>query len=271
VKRDIHHTLEENTPVGIELVDTHCHIHFPDYELDTETVIQDAAAAGVTRLVVVGCTVPDSRMAVEFAALHENVWASIGLHPHEGARYVEDHEALQQFRELAGKPKVVAIGEIGLDYYYEHSPKEDQIKLLKFQLDLAVEHDLPAIFHVRDAFDDFWPIFDSYEGLRGVIHSFTSDTHDLEQILSRGLYVGLNGIMTFTNKQPQLEAARKVPTDRLVLETDAPFLTPAPFRGKVCESKHVRVTGEFLADLRGESFEDLAGYTTANARKLFNI
>ena len=155
MKRDIDHTLEENTPVDLELVDTHCHIQFPDYELDAEQVIADAKADGVSRLVVVGCSVPDSEMAVSFAGRHDNVWASIGLHPHEGARYVHDHKALQHFRSLADKPKVVAIGEIGLDYYYEHSPKEDQIKLLRFQLDLAAEHNLPVIFHVRDAFEDF--------------------------------------------------------------------------------------------------------------------
>jgi TatD DNase family protein len=271
VKRDINHTSLGHTPVDIELVDTHCHIQFPDYELDPETVIADAASVGVTRLIAVGCTLPDSELAVTFAARHHNVWASIGLHPHEGARYVHDHHALQQFHELAAKQKVVAIGETGLDYYYEHSPKSDQIKLLRFQLDIAKEHNLPLIFHVRDAFDDFWPIFDEYPGLTGVVHSFTSNIADLEQIVRRGLFVGLNGIMTFTNRAEQLDAAKAVPLDKLLLETDAPFLTPAPFRGKICESKYVRVTGEFLAGLRGESLAELANATTANARKLFGI
>src|SRR5690606_9318752 len=135
----------------------------------------------------------------------------------------------------------------------------------------AAEHDLPLIFHVREAFKDFWSIFDDFRGLRGVVHSFTSDKRDLEQILSRGLYVGLNGIMTFTKRTEQLEAAKSVPLDKLVLETDAPFLTPTPFRGKICEPKHVRTVGEFLADLRGEKLEDLAAATTANARKLFKL
>ena len=258
-------------PQAMEFVDTHCHIHFVDFPLDPEAVMKDAAAAGVTRLIVVGCTLGDSRMAVEFAARHENVWAAIGLHPHEGAKYVHDDEALQSFRSLASSPKVVAIGEIGLDYYYEHSPKDDQIKLLRFQLDVAKEHNKPVIFHVRDAFQDFWPIFDSYQGLRGVIHSFSSTTEDLDQILARGLYVGLNGIMTFTKKPEQLAAAKAVPLEKLVLETDAPFLTPAPFRGKICESKYVRVTGEFLSQLRGESLEDLAAATTVNAKELFSL
>jgi TatD DNase family protein len=257
--------------VTFEFMDTHCHIQFADYQLDAKQAMNDAREWGVTRFMAVGCALHDSQEAVRFAGMHKDVWASIGLHPHEGARYVHDHHALEQFRALALKPKVVAIGETGLDYYYEHSPKEDQKKLLRFQLDLAAEHDLPLIFHVREAFDDFWPIFDSYTGLRGVVHSFTSDTKDLDAILSRGLFVGLNGIMTFTKDQKQLAAAVQVPLDRLLLETDAPFLTPNPFRGKIGEPKYVRTVGEFLANLRGENLEQLAVQTTANARELFRL
>ncbi len=260
----------DETP-GIELFDTHCHIQFADYALDPLQAMADAKSWGVNRFMAVGCALHDSQAAVAFAAAHDNVWASIGLHPHEGARYVHDHHALQRFRDLADKPKVVAIGETGLDYYYENSPKEDQKKLLRFQLDLAVEHNLPLIFHIRDAFEDFWPIFDEYKGLRGVVHSFTSGSADLEQILSRGLYVGLNGIMTFTKRTKQLEAAAHIPLDRLLLETDAPFLTPNPFRGKIGEPKYVRTVGEFLAELRNENFEELAAATTANARELFRL
>jgi TatD DNase family protein len=255
----------------VELVDTHCHIHFPDYELNPETVIKSAQDDNVTRLICVGCTLPDSRKAVEFAKNHDNIWASIGLHPHEGSLYVNDHHALQQFRDLALKPRVVAIGETGLDYYYEHSPKEDQKKLLRFQLDLASEHNLPLIFHVREAFDDFWPIFDEYRGIKGVIHSFTAGLQELDQILSRDLYVGLNGIVTFTKKDDQLNAVKALPLQKLLLETDAPFLTPVPYRGKICEPKHVRITAEFLADLRGESLGSLAAASTHNAQALFKI
>ena len=264
-----------NGPLGhtttLEFVDTHCHLHFVDYPLDPEQTLLDAAKDGVTRVIAVGCTLEDSRAAVEFAAKHDNVWAAIGLHPHEGAVYVDDDRALQEFRDLANKPKVIAIGETGLDYHYNHSPKKDQISLLRFQLDLAVEHNLPLIFHVRDAFNDFWPVFDTYRGLKGVIHSFSSNMADIEQILSRGLYVGLNGIMTFTKDHNQLDAAKAIPLSSLLLETDAPFLTPAPFRGKVGESKYVRVTAEFLAGLRGESLDVLAAATTRNAKELFQL
>lgn len=255
----------------MEFVDTHCHIHFPDYALDPEQVIADAVSEGVTKLVAVGCTLSDSKLGVDFAARHPNIWASIGLHPHEGSEYVHDDHALQQFRDLASKPKVIAIGETGLDYHYMHSSKEDQQKLFRFQLDLAKEHNLPLIFHVREAFDDFWRILDEYEGLKGVVHSFSSNRADLEQILSRGFYVGLNGIMTFTKNKEQLEAAKAIPAEKLLLETDAPFLTPAPYRGTICQPKHVVVTAEFLSSLRKEDLSALAEQTTRNARTLFGI
>lgn len=255
----------------MRFIDTHCHIHFPDYQLDPEAAIASAAAVGVTKLMAVGCTLPDSKGAVEFAARHDNIWASIGLHPHEGSVYVHDHEALQQFHNLANKPKVVAIGETGLDYHYMHSSKEDQEKLLRLQLDIAVEHDLPLIFHVRNAFDDFWKIFDHYKGLKGVVHSFSAGSKELDEILARNLYVGLNGIMTFTKDAEQMEAAKRVPLTKLLLETDAPFLTPVPYRGTICEPKHVLNTAEFLARLRGEDLEHVAKASTANAEVLFKI
>lgn len=255
----------------MQLFDTHCHIQFADYELDQQEVITAATAGGVPYLMCVGCTLSDSELAVEFAGRHRNMWASIGLHPHESSVYVHDFTALDKFRSLAQKPKVKAIGEIGLDYYYNHSSPEDQKKLLKFQLAMAQEFDLPVIFHVRDAFDDFFEIFDAYSGLRGVIHSFTATTKELQEILKRGLYVGLNGIMTFTKNERQLEAAKAVPINRLLLETDAPFLTPLPYRGKVNQPIYLVETLQFLAKLRGEDEAFLAEQTTKNAQNLFRI
>lgn len=255
----------------IQLVDTHCHIQFRDYGLDPAEAIENALQAGVSRLILVGCTLEDSRAAVEMAAKYSKVWASIGLHPHEGAKYVNDKAALDEFSLLASQPKVVAVGETGLDYYYNHSPKADQARLLKFQLDLAQKHDLPLIFHVREAFDDFWQIVDQYSGVRGVVHSFSSNTANLTDIIKRELYVGLNGIMTFTKDEQQLEAAKTLPLSKMLLETDAPFLTPKPFRGKIGEPKYVRTTAEFLSELRSEKLTDLAAATTENAKTLFKL
>lgn len=271
----------------MDLVDTHCHIHEAVYlhPLSTETrkryekagqpsaedMLVSAAANDVKRLICVGTTLEDSEIAVSFAQQHSNVWSTIGLHPHEAKDYAGNTSAQKRFAALAKKKKVVAVGECGLDYYYGHSLPADQEAVLRFQIEVALENDLPMIFHVRDAFDDFWPIFDSYKGIRGVMHSFSATTKELDQILERGLYVGLNGIMTFTTRQQQIDAAKAVPLERMVLETDAPFLTPDPYRGKICEPKHIRVTAAFLAGLRGESLEELARATTENAESVFEL
>lgn len=270
-----------------ELFDTHCHIHEAErgYRLGTETqkkyekagfplpdtFIDNARADGVKRMLCVGTTIEDSELAATFVQSREGLWASIGIHPHEADRYARDTAKLEEFSALAATPKVVAVGECGLDYYYNNSTADAQKQILRFQIELALCHNLPIIFHVRSAFKDFWPIFDSYIGIRGVIHSFSSDTHDLDEILKRDLYVGLNGITTFMKDANQIAAFKAVPLDRMLLETDAPFLTPDPYRGKLCEPKYVRVTAEFLAHAREEKLRDLAAGTTRNARQLFGI
>jgi TatD DNase family protein len=169
----------------------------------------------------------------------------------------------------------VAVGEIGLDYFHEYTPREKQLKALRDQIEIGLTTDLPFVFHVREAFSDFWKVLDSYlsagQQIRGVVHSFSAHEKELEQALDRGFYIGLNGIMTFTKDPLQLEAAKKVPLDRILLETDAPFLAPKPFRGKRCEPKHVKITAEFLAGLRNETLDKFAAATTKNAEELFGI
>lgn len=271
----------------MEFVDTHCHIHEAgEYSAGEQHVrdkwasggissakplIEEAVKNGVTRLICVGCTAQDSELAVRLASGQANCWASVGIHPHEAKDHVNDPEKLQLFCNLLDEEKVVAIGECGLDFYYNHSDKKAQIEVFEFQLEQAVKHKLPVIFHVREAFADFWPVFDNFKGLKGVVHSFSSNSKDLEAALTRGLYIGLNGIMTFTKNEDQLAAAKAVPLDKLLLETDAPYLTPAPERGTICRPKHVVLTAEFLAGLRGESVGDIARATTQNACDLFSI
>jgi len=252
----------------MNFIDTHCHIHSLDYTIEPQQAIGNALTMGVDKLICVGCDENDSALAVEFANKHDNIWASVGLHPHD-AKLGQD--AFDKLALLAPLSKVVAIGECGLDYYYNHSGKEDQEKALKFQMELALANDLPMIFHVRDAFDDFWPIIDQYKGLRGVIHSFTSNTKHLNEALSRGLYIGLNGIMTFTKDEKQLSMARQVPLEKLLLETDSPFLTPRPLRGKVNEPKNIVLIAEFLADLRQQDLDVIGASSTSNAKQLFGI
>lgn len=255
----------------MELVDSHCHLPFEELAQDLAGVLKRAEAASVKRMITIGTTIEDSQAGAEIAARHDNVWAAAGAHPHEADDFLADKQASAKLTKLLTEPKVVAIGEIGLDYYKNYAPKAAQLKTLRLQIEAGLSSGLPFIFHVRDAFDDFWPVFDSYQGLKGVVHSFTSGRRQLEQALSRGLYVSLNGIMTFTKDEAQLAAAKMVPLDRLLLETDAPFLTPAPERGKTCEPRHVRQIAEFLAELRGESLEKLAKATTVNSVGVFGL
>ena len=256
--------------MNLQFVDSHCHIHLLNYGLSLEKVIKDARQAGVSRLICVGCSLEDSRQAIAMAQTHSNIYATVGLHPHEATTVINDKKLLDKFTKLILNNKVVAIGECGLDYY-RHKPSQAQLKLLEFQLGLAQAHNLPLVFHIREAFADFWPVFDNFKGLKGVVHSFNATTKELDQALSRGLYIGLNGIITFSRDNAQLMAAKTVPLDRLLLETDAPYLTPKPYRGKVNESKYIRVIADFLSELRSESLKTVALATTRNAKFLFNI
>lgn len=245
------------------LIDTHCHIHDSAYPLDTEHVLQRARDAGVAKMICVGTDKKSTKEAAEFAAVRDNLFYSIGIHPHETK---DGWEEIAQY--ISG---AIAVGEIGLDYFYTHSPKETQIRGLEWQIDLALKHNLPVIFHVREAFDDFWPIFDNFHGIRGVVHSFTDTAKHRDEALKRGLFIGVNGISTFTKDEDQKEMFATIPLNRLLLETDAPFLTPAPLRGKVNEPAFVRYVTEHQARLRDLPYEQIAAITTANAESLFAI
>jgi len=269
----------------MEFVDTHCHIQSAGLDIgerhtrelwaklgtDVDSLVKNAHEAGVAQMVCVGCDVEDSILAVETVKNRENLYASIGIHPHEAERYVNDQAKLDEFAALATAAKVVAVGECGLDYFYTHSSKEDQIKILGFQLELAQQHDLPVIFHVREAFDDFWPILSNFKGIRGVLHSYTDNQANLTKALENGLYVGVNGIATFAKQDEQLAMYKAIPLNSLLLETDAPYLTPVPLRGTICEPKHVVLTAAFLASLRGDTAPEIAEATTQNARQLFSF
>lgn len=253
----------------MKLIDTHGHLQFPKLAADVDKVIKRAAEAGVSKIICPGTTLADSQQAIDLAKKFENVWAAAGVHPHDAKDFPSGGG--KQLAELLKQPKIVAVGELGLDFFKNYSPKEVQTKVLRQQIEASLDNKLPYIFHVRDAFDDFWSIYDSYPKMPGVIHSFSAGRKELDQCLKRGLYIALNGIMTFTADQEQLEAAKAVPPDKLLLETDGPFLTPKAARGQTCEPKHVRLTAEFLAELRGEKLENLAASTTKNAEELFGI
>lgn len=278
----------------MQFVDTHCHIQSAGSDGGERTtsslwakspdllpgaIIDEAKKAGVSRLVCVGCDVNDSQLAVDFVRGHDNCWASVGIHPHEAKRYAQflasgkrtdsGNSILEDFEGLIAEPKVIAIGECGLDYFYNHSPKQDQQNILRYQIELALKYNLPMIFHVREAFDDFWPIFDSYKGIRGVLHSFTDSIENMEKAVQKGLYIGVNGIATFSKSVEQLETYKAIPINKLLLETDAPFLAPVPHRGKTNQPSLIPDIANFLANQRKEDIVELAEHATTNSLKLF--
>ncbi len=246
-------------------IDTHCHLHDTEFFGDErERVYAEAVAAGVVVMICVGTDLRSSRQAVDWAAAHEGCYAVVGVHPHEAK------DGITGIAELLGQPKVVGIGEIGLDYYYDHSPRRSQIDALEAQLQLAIDHDLPVSFHVREAYADFWPIYDNFR-VRGVLHSFTDSRATMQAALERGLVIGINGISTFTKDSAQQGLYRDIPLDTIVLETDAPYLTPAPYRGKINVPAYVRIVAEHQARLKEVDIDDVAATTTHTAKVLFGL
>lgn len=258
------------------LVDTHAHIHLDEFKDDVDDVINRAKINDVKIIITVGIDEIDSKKALEFCYLKDSsgidLYASAGIHPHEASR---GDDSLLTLKELAigggYDGKLVAIGECGLDYYRNNSSRIDQIKALEFQLQLAVDAELPVIFHVRDAWDDFFSIIKNFNNTRGVVHSFTGTIHEAKQVLKNNLYFGLNGIMTFTKDSEQLEAVKYIPKDKILLETDCPFLSPEPNRGKRNEPANIEYIAKFIAKLRGDKFSEISEYSTTNAKALFTL
>lgn len=267
----------------MSLTDTHCHIHSIDSDIEDNTfklwhknkdlssqlVVSSALKADVTKMICVGTSLDDSNVAVNFVKDQANCWAAIGMHPHE-AKHFKDND-IEKYRNLARNKKVVAIGECGLDYYYLHSTKKEQKQTLVKFIELAQELDLPLIFHVRDAFEDFWQILDKFPGVKGVVHSFSDSVANLEKSVERGLYIGVNGIATFNKNEELTKAYKAIPINNLLLETDAPYLTPVPYRGSINEPKRVRQVAEFLVILLKVDMYELESTTNANVKKLFRI
>lgn len=247
------------------LIDTHCHIHDADYPLNANEVIERAHLAGVDKMICIGTNVVDSKLALDFANTHESVFASVGIHPHYTSDNVSDLENIIN----SNNRKIVAIGEIGLDYYNSPTAREAQIELFQNQIELALKYNLPIVFHVRNAFEDFWPIIDNFKGIRGVLHCFTDTMQNAQKGLDRGLYISVNGIATFTKDESQKAMFNMIPLDKLLLETDAPFLTPAPYRGKINEPAFVKNVAENYGLIRQISYDEIIRATTENAITLF--
>lgn len=251
--------------------DDHCHLWLDDekptadWEMVDE-IVASASAEGVERLVSVGTGLATSAAAVEAAARYDNVWATVGLHPHDAKSGLEGFE-----RRLAA-PKVVAVGECGLDYHYSHSPHDVQRDVFAAQIGLAESHDLALVVHTREAWDDTFAVFDR-EGMpeRTVIHCFTGGPQEASECLNRGAYLSFSGIVTFRNATDVQEAARLCPLDRLLVETDSPFLAPVPNRGKTNRPGWVPLVGEAIAMLRGCDVAEVAEASWENASRVYRL
>ncbi|GMV62102.1 MAG: TatD family hydrolase [Parvibaculum sp.] len=252
------------------LVDSHCHLDFPDFGPEVDEVVARAHAAGVGLMVTISTKVSEFDRVKAVAERFPHVFCTVGIHPHEAASEPETDKAT--LVELAKHPKVVGIGETGLDYFYEHSPREAQQRNFRAHIAAARETGLPLIVHTRDADEDTAQILDEEMGkgaFPGLLHCFTSSPQLAEKALELGLYVSFSGIVTFRNAESLRETAAAVPMERLLVETDAPYLAPVPKRGKRNEPSFVVHTAARLAEIKGVTAAELAEATTANFLKLF--
>ena len=253
------------------LIDTHAHLEMHEFGDDREDVIKRAREAGVEYIVTIGTTVESSRDAVLLAEKYDFIYAAVGIHPHE----VKDilHPVYEILRHFAKHRKVVAYGEIGLDYFYEHSPKSDQKRKFRDMLREARELDLPVIIHDRDAHDDALQIIaeEWSPDLGGVMHCFSGDAAMAKKLVELGFSLGVAGPVTFPKAEALREVIRQIPIEHLLIETDAPYLAPQPMRGKRNEPAFVRHTVEMIAKIKGLTFDDVARITSFNAMQLFGI
>ena len=258
-------------PVTIDLFDTHAHLHFPEFAGDLDAVLARARAAGVRRMVTIGTDVASSRAAVALAAREPDVWAAVGIHPHHATS--ADDAALVEIERLASAVRVVAIGETGLDFFRNLSPREAQARAFRAQLALARRAGKPVLVHCRDAHEETLSLL-AAEGTRetgGIMHCFSGDLAIARRCLDLGLLISLAGPVTYPKPGALPEVARMIPSDRLVVETDCPYLPPQPYRGKRNEPAYVAITAARVAELRGEPLTDLAARMSENARALFRL
>jgi TatD DNase family protein len=253
------------------VIDTHCHVHDRKFDDDRDAVIARARAAGITEMVTIAEDLADSRVAVATAQRY-GIRSAIGVHPHEAKNAPDDLAA--HLRAMLDEPSVVAIGETGLDYYYGHSPREAQAQVLRTQLCVARETGMPVVFHQRDAFDDFTSILreEWTSGMRGIVHCFTGTAAEAATITGEfGLLLGIGGVVTFPNAGALREAVTAAGAERIVLETDCPYLAPVPMRGKRNEPAFVAHTAEKVRELLGMPLDALIAVTDENARRLFSL
>lgn len=253
------------------LIDTHCHLTFPQLRDTVSDVLKRATQAHVSSVITVGTDLDDSQKCIDMAGRHVQVFCTVGIHPHEAASAPPD--AARALAQLIDRPRVVAVGETGLDYHYDFSPPKTQQAIFHEQLALAEQVQLPVVIHCREAFDDALAILAEHPRVPGVVfHCFTDSAHYAKAVLERGYMLSVTGIVTFARSSELRAIARIVPDDRLMVETDSPYLSPEPVRKqRVNEPANVTHVARLLANVRGKPFADLARLTTANARTFFKL
>jgi TatD DNase family protein len=251
------------------MIDTHCHIDFKDFDRDRDEVIRDAAKAGVDRLINIGADIPSSRRAFKLAGDHANIFATVGVHPHDAKTLTPAF--LAEMEKMAVHPKVVGIGEIGLDYYRDLSPRDIQRKVFIQQLDLAARLKMPVVIHVREAMDDALAIMGDYIGrTAGVFHCFPGTVEQAHHVQKLGFHISVNGVMTYKNSK-MADVGKYADLERMLIETDCPYLTPMPNRGKRNTPGQVAAVLLFLAHLRDMPAAEVEKITTRNAERLFRL
>ena len=257
----------------MKLTDTHCHLDFQDFEVDRAAVLNRAWEAGLERILVPGIDLQTSQAAVELAEAHPQIYAAVGVHPNSATLW--DGRTLEFLEAFAAHPKVVAIGEIGLDYYRHRSPRDLQVRVFREHLQLAERLELPVVIHTRNASSDDRTCMLETLGIlaeasvKGVLHSFSGNPSEAEQTLKLGFFIGITGPVTYKNAAELRQVVAAVPLDRLLIETDAPFLTPHPYRGQRNEPAHVRFVAERISELHQQPVAVVAEAVTANAQRLF--
>lgn len=252
------------------IFDTHAHLDDRAFDADREALLSQLPSNGVGLLMNPGCSLASSLAAVELAKKYDYVYAAVGSHP-DAADEVSE-QVLSQYRELVKKnPKVRAIGEIGLDYHYEDIPREIQQRAFRAQMALAAELNLPVIVHEREAHEDGMKIVREYPGVTGVFHCFSGSLEMAQWLIARGWYIGFGGVLTFKNAKKALQVAANIPLERIVLETDCPYMAPEPFRGRRNDPGKLCRVAEKLAQLRGKTAEEIQAITLENGRALYRI